>query len=81
MREKTHVGGVGGGLMGSGIVEVAARRGMDLVHVEAAEAAAEQARQPTRAARRRAEQRGRASGAVDAGGIPTALPRVRPDQP
>ena len=64
MSEIQRVGVVGGGLMGSGITEVAARSGLDVVTVEVSEEAAQAAHERVESSLRRAEKRGKLS-AVD----------------
>ncbi|HWJ80691.1 MAG TPA: 3-hydroxybutyryl-CoA dehydrogenase [Nocardioides sp.] len=55
----THVGVVGGGLMGSGIAEVCARAGRDVVVVESSAPAADAARSRIEKSVRRAAERGK----------------------
>lgn len=59
------VGVVGGGLMGSGIAEVSARAGLDVVVVESNEAAAEAARGRMTKSLERAESKGKIDSAAD----------------
>lgn len=54
-----RVGVVGGGLMGSGIAEVSARAGKDVIVVESSAAAVEAARSRLEASLKRAESRGK----------------------
>jgi 3-hydroxybutyryl-CoA dehydrogenase len=56
------VGVIGGGLMGSGIAEVSARAGLDVVVVEAAEEAAKASLRRLESSLRRAEERGKLDG-------------------
>lgn len=58
----TRVGIVGGGLMGSGIAEVAARAGLDVVVVEIDEEAAAASRERVAGSLQRAEKRGKIGG-------------------
>lgn len=57
------VGVIGGGLMGSGITEVAARAGLDTVVVEVSQDAADAAEQRVRSSLERAESRGKITAA------------------
>ncbi|MDQ6523047.1 3-hydroxybutyryl-CoA dehydrogenase [Nocardioides sp. LHD-245] len=59
MTSIARVGVVGGGLMGSGIAEVNARAGKDVIVVESSPAAAEAARQRLESSLKRAESRGK----------------------
>jgi 3-hydroxybutyryl-CoA dehydrogenase len=59
MQELHRVGVVGGGLMGSGIAEVCARAGLEVIVVERDPAAAELASERVRASLARAESRGK----------------------
>lgn len=59
--ELSRIGVVGGGLMGSGIVEVVARAGMDVVCVEVSKEAAERAQARIASSIDRARERGRLS--------------------
>lgn len=59
-----RVGVVGGGLMGSGIAEVNARAGKDVIVVESTPEAVEAARQRLEASLRRAESRGKIESAT-----------------
>lgn len=58
-----RVGVVGGGLMGSGIAEVHARAGKDVIVVESSPTAADAARQRLEASLKRAESRGKVESA------------------
>jgi 3-hydroxybutyryl-CoA dehydrogenase len=60
-----RVGVVGGGLMGSGIAEVSARSGQDVVVVESTDAAARAARGRLERSLQRAEEKGRIDSAAD----------------
>ncbi|HVK29245.1 MAG TPA: 3-hydroxybutyryl-CoA dehydrogenase [Nocardioides sp.] len=59
MTDIERVGVVGGGLMGSGIAEVSARAGKDVIVVESSAAAVEAARNRLEASLKRAESRGK----------------------
>lgn len=59
------VGVVGGGLMGSGIAEVSARAGLDVVVVESSEAAAQAAKGRMAKSLERAESKGKIASAAD----------------
>ena len=59
------VGVVGGGLMGSGIAEVSARAGLDVVVVESSPEAAEAARGRMATSLERAESKGKIASAAD----------------
>lgn len=59
MADITRIGIVGGGLMGSGITEVAARAGLDVITVEITDDAAKAAAERVESSLRRAEQRGK----------------------
>src|SRR5437016_731322 len=59
--EIERVGVVGGGLMGSGIAEVAARAGLDVVVVESGDEVAVQAKDRIERSIRRAADRGKAT--------------------
>lgn len=65
------VGVVGGGLMGSGIAEVSARAGLDVIIVESSEAAGQAARGRLEKSLRRAEDKGK----IDSAGA--VLGRIR----
>jgi 3-hydroxybutyryl-CoA dehydrogenase len=67
-----RVGVVGGGLMGSGIAEVCARAGIDVVVVEVSAAAAKDAHGRVEASLARAERRGK----IESAAAETALSRV-----
>lgn len=68
-----RVGVVGGGLMGSGIVAVAARAGHSVIGIEVSDDAAKAAAERVEATLRRAESRGR----IGAEELDVALDRVR----
>lgn len=68
-----NVGVVGGGLMGSGIAEVSARAGEDVVVVESSDAAAKATLGRLEASLRRAEERGKLGNETAAG----VLDRIR----
>jgi 3-hydroxybutyryl-CoA dehydrogenase len=55
----TRIGVVGGGLMGSGIIEVAARAGLDVVSIEVSSDAAKTASTRVESSLRKAESRGK----------------------
>lgn len=59
------VGVVGGGLMGSGIAEVSARAGLDVIVVESSDAAAQAAKARMTKSLERAESKGKISSAAD----------------
>ncbi len=59
MTDIQRVGAVGGGLMGSGIAEVNARAGKDVIVVESSAAAVASARGRLEASLKRAESRGK----------------------
>lgn len=59
MADITRIGIVGGGLVGSGITEVAARAGLDVITVEITDDAAKAAAERVESSLRRAEQRGK----------------------
>jgi 3-hydroxybutyryl-CoA dehydrogenase len=65
MTDIARVGVVGGGLMGSGIAEVSARAGKDVVVAETSPAAADAARHRLEASLKRAESRGKIDSAED----------------
>jgi 3-hydroxybutyryl-CoA dehydrogenase len=67
-----RVGVIGGGLMGSGITEVAARAGLDVVVVEVTADAAKTASERVESSLRRAESRGK----IDATELTAALDRI-----
>jgi 3-hydroxybutyryl-CoA dehydrogenase len=69
----TRVAVIGGGLMGSGIAEVTARAGLDVVVVEISAAAVDAVRERVEQSLRRAEQRGK----LDAHEVGEILDRVR----
>ncbi|TXL60961.1 3-hydroxybutyryl-CoA dehydrogenase [Aeromicrobium terrae] len=68
-----RIGVIGGGLMGSGIVEVAARAGLDVVGVEVSADAAKAAEARVEASLRRAESRGK----IAADEVAAVLDRIR----
>ena len=68
-----RVGVIGGGLMGSGIAEVAARAGLDVVVIEISDDAARAAAERVDGSLRRAESRGK----IDAAEVSAVLGRVR----
>lgn len=67
-----RVGVIGGGLMGSGITEVASRAGLDVVVVEVSTEMAKSAAERVEASLRRAEKRGK----IDAAEIDAVLARI-----
>lgn len=67
------VGVIGGGLMGSGITEVASRAGLDVVVVEISAEAAKAAAERVEGSLRRAESRGK----IDAAEVAAVLERIR----
>ncbi len=67
-----RVGVIGGGLMGSGITEVAARAGLDVVVVEVSADAAKAAAERVESSLRRAEQRGK----IDSIEVDAVLTRI-----
>ena len=67
------VGVIGGGLMGSGITEVAARAGLDVVVIEISPDAAKAAAGKVEASLRKAEARGK----IDAAEVTAVLDRIR----
>ncbi|HEU4973606.1 MAG TPA: 3-hydroxybutyryl-CoA dehydrogenase [Baekduia sp.] len=67
--EIERVGVIGGGIMGSGIAEVCARAGLDVVLVEADAERAERAAERIEASLRRAVDRGKLSGADAEGAL------------
>ena len=67
-----RLGVIGGGLMGSGISEVGARAGLDVVTVEVDDDAAKAARARVEASLHHAEERGK----IDAAGIEETLARI-----
>jgi len=68
-----RVGVIGGGLMGSGIAEVVARAGLDVLVVEASPGAADLARERIAGSLHHAEERGK----IDAAGLADVLGRIR----
>jgi 3-hydroxybutyryl-CoA dehydrogenase len=68
-----RVGVIGGGLMGSGIAEVTARAGLDVVVIEIGHAAATEASERVRNSLGRAERRGK----IDEAGVESVLKRIR----
>ncbi|TSD62551.1 3-hydroxybutyryl-CoA dehydrogenase [Aeromicrobium piscarium] len=69
-----RMGVIGGGLMGSGIAEVNARAGLDVVLVEISDEAADAARGRIEGSLRKAEQRGK----ITADDLATTLNRIHP---
>lgn len=67
-----RIGVIGGGLMGSGITEVAARAGLDVVVIEVNADAAKAAAERVETSLRRAEKRGK----IDAADVDAALERI-----
>jgi 3-hydroxybutyryl-CoA dehydrogenase len=67
-----RIGVIGGGLMGSGISEVSARAGLDVVTVEIDDDAAKAARARVEASLHRAQERGK----IDASGVEETLGRI-----
>nr|WP_297784222.1 3-hydroxybutyryl-CoA dehydrogenase [Aeromicrobium sp.] len=67
------VGVIGGGLMGSGITEVAARAGLDVIVIEISDDAAKAAAGRIEGSLRRAESRGK----IEAGEVTAVLERIR----
>jgi 3-hydroxybutyryl-CoA dehydrogenase len=67
-----RLGVIGGGLMGSGISEVGARAGLDVVTVEIDDDAAKTARDRVQASLHHAEQRGK----IDTAGVEETLRRI-----
>lgn len=67
------VGVIGGGLMGSGITEVSARAGLDVVVIEISPDAAKAAAAKVEASLRKAESRGK----IDAAEVTAVLARIR----
>ncbi|MFJ9590938.1 3-hydroxybutyryl-CoA dehydrogenase [Streptomyces acidicola] len=79
MKAIQRVGVIGGGLMGSGIAEVCARAGRDVVIVESTDAAADAARQRLEASLKRAESRGKIDSAkevLDRIGVVTDIEQI-----
>ena len=67
-----RLGVIGGGLMGSGISEVGARAGLDIITVEVDDDAAKAARDRVEASLHHAEERGK----IDAAGVEESLARI-----
>jgi 3-hydroxybutyryl-CoA dehydrogenase len=67
-----RLGVIGGGLMGSGISEVGARAGLDVVTVEIDDEAAKETRDRVQASLHHAEERGK----IDAAGVEETLGRI-----
>ncbi len=67
-----RLGVIGGGLMGSGISEVGARAGLDVITVEVSDDAAKDARSRVEASLHRAEERGK----IDAAAVEENLGRI-----
>ena len=68
-----RVGVIGGGLMGSGIIEVAARAGLDVIGVEISADAASAAAERVEGSLRRAESRGK----IESAEVTAVLDRIR----
>ena len=68
-----QVGVIGGGLMGSGIIEVAARAGLDVIGIEISDDAAKAAAERVEGSLRRAESRGK----IEAAEVTAILDRIR----
>ncbi len=68
-----QVGVIGGGLMGSGIIEVAARAGLDVIGIEINADAAKAAAERVEGSLRRAESRGK----IEAAEVAAVLDRIR----
>jgi 3-hydroxybutyryl-CoA dehydrogenase len=73
MNSIERVGVIGGGLMGSGIVEVAARAGLDVISVEVSDDAATAAAERVEGSLRRAESRGK----IETSEVTAVLERIR----
>lgn len=73
MNQIEHVGVVGGGLMGSGIIEVAARAGLDVVAIEVSDDTAAAARSRVEGSLHRAESRGK----IESTEVAAVLERIR----
>ena len=67
-----RLGVIGGGLMGSGISEVGARAGLDIITVEVDDDAAKAARDRVEASLHHAEERGK----IDAAAVEENLARI-----
>lgn len=68
-----RVGVIGGGLMGSGIIEVSARAGLDVIGIEISDEAARAAHERVEGSLRRAESRGK----IETAEVEAALERIR----
>jgi 3-hydroxybutyryl-CoA dehydrogenase len=68
-----QVGVIGGGLMGSGIIEVAARAGLDVIGIEISADAAKAASQRVEGSLRKAEARGK----IESAEVDAVLGRIR----
>ncbi len=73
MSEIEHVGVIGGGLMGSGIIEVTARAGLDVIGIEINAEAATAAAERIEGSLRRAESRGK----IESAEVTAVLSRIR----
>jgi len=73
MSDIERIGVIGGGLMGSGIIEVAARAGLDVIGIEINADAAKAAAERVEGSLRRAESRGK----IDASEVASVLGRMR----
>jgi 3-hydroxybutyryl-CoA dehydrogenase len=73
MRDVEKVGVIGGGLMGSGIIEVAARAGLDVIGIEISPDAAEAASERVEGSLRKAETRGK----IESSEVDAVLGRIR----
>jgi 3-hydroxybutyryl-CoA dehydrogenase len=73
MSEIQQVGVIGGGLMGSGITEVAARAGLDVIVIEISDDAAKAAAERVEGSLRKAESRGK----IESAEVDTVLGRIR----
>ncbi|KQX74535.1 MULTISPECIES: 3-hydroxybutyryl-CoA dehydrogenase [Aeromicrobium] len=68
-----QVGVIGGGLMGSGIIEVAARAGLDVIGIEVSADAAKAASERVESSLRKAEARGK----IESAEVTAVLERIR----
>lgn len=73
MSEIQQVGVIGGGLMGSGIIEVAARAGLDVIGIEINADAAKAAAERVEGSLRKAESRGK----IESAEVTAILDRIR----